>query len=123
MVAGARPWCAARRARWRTSSTRALPAAADGALADGAFGGGWIGYLGYSAGGEALAPAGPRRLPAWWFGWYDNVLVRDRETGQWFFEALWTDARAAALERRFANLVARAGAGHGRAATTSRRSC
>ena len=35
------------------------------ALKDGAFGGGWIGYLGYSAGGEALAPAGPRRLPAW----------------------------------------------------------
>ena len=75
---------------------------------DGAFGGGWIGYLGYSAGGEALAPAGPRRLPAWWFGWYDNVLVRDRATGEWFFEALWTDARAAALERRFADLAARA---------------
>jgi para-aminobenzoate synthetase/4-amino-4-deoxychorismate lyase len=78
------------------------------ALKDGAFGGGWIGYLGYSAGGEALAPAGPRRLPAWWFGWYDNVLVRDRATGEWFFEALWTDARAAALERRFADLAARA---------------
>ena len=78
------------------------------AVKDGAFGGGWIGYLGYSAGGEALAPAGPRRLPAWWFGWYDNVLVRDRATGEWFFEALWTDARAAALERRHADLVARA---------------
>ena len=78
------------------------------AVEDGAFGGGWIGYLGYSAGGEALAPAGPRRLPAWWFGWYDNVLVRDRATGEWFFEALWTDARAAALERRFADLAARA---------------
>ena len=78
------------------------------AVKDGAFGGGWIGYLGYSAGGEALAPAGPRRLPAWWFGWYDNVLVRDRATGEWFFEALWTDARAAALERRFADLAARA---------------
>ena len=78
------------------------------AVADGAFGGGWIGYLGYSAGGEALAPARPRRLPAWWFGWYDNVLVRDRATGEWFFEALWIDARAAALERRFADLAARA---------------
>src|ERR1700733_11626173 len=78
------------------------------AVADGAFGGGWIGYLGYSAGGEALAPARPGRLPAWWFGWYDNVLVRDRATGEWFFEALWTDARAAALERRFADLAARA---------------
>src|ERR1700722_8122072 len=82
-----------------------LPPGRDG---DGAFGGGWIGFLGYSAGGEALAPAGPRRLPAWWFGWYDNVLVRDRATGEWFFEALWTAARAAALERRFADLVARA---------------
>ena len=78
------------------------------AVADGAFGGGWIGYLGYSAGGEALAPARPGRLPAWWFGWYDNVLVRDRATGEWFFEALWTNARAAALERRFADLAARA---------------
>ena len=81
------------------------PLPADG---DGAFGGGWIGYLGYSAGGEALAESGPRRLPAWWFGWYDNVLVRDRATGEWFFEALWTDTRAAALERRHADLVARA---------------
>src|ERR1700729_4319415 len=78
------------------------------AVKDGAFGGGWIGYLGYSAGGEALAPAGPRRLPPWWFGWDDNVLVRDRATGEWFFEALWTDARASALERRYADLVARA---------------
>src|SRR5580692_1549885 len=84
------------------------PGSEVGGAGDGAFGGGWIGYLGYSAGGEALAPAGPRRLPAWWFGWYDNVLVRDRATGEWFFEALWTDARAAALERRFADLAARA---------------
>jgi len=74
------------------------------------FGGGWIGYLGYSAGGEALPPAGPRRLPAWWFGWYDHVLVRERATGQWWFEALWTPGRAAALERRFADLTARAAA-------------
>jgi para-aminobenzoate synthetase / 4-amino-4-deoxychorismate lyase len=78
------------------------------AAGDASFGGGWIGYLGYSAAGEALAPAGPRRLPPWWFGWYDNVLVRERGTGEWFFEALWTDDRAAALERRYADLVARA---------------
>jgi len=75
-----------------------------------AFGGGWIGYLGYSAGGEALPPTGPRRLPAWWFGWYDHVLVRERATGEWFFEALWTRDRADALERRFADLVSRASA-------------
>src|ERR1700733_11105440 len=64
-----------------------FPAVADAAV--GAFGGGWIGYLGYSAGGEALAPARPGRLPAWWFGWDDNVLVRDASAGGGFFEGLW----------------------------------
>ena len=72
-----------------------------------AFGGGWIGYLGYGAGGETLPPNGPRRLPAWWFGYYDHALVRDRATGEWFFEALWTDGRAQALERRFADVSRR----------------
>ena len=75
---------------------------------DPAFGGGWIGYLGYSAGGETLPPTGPRVLPAWWFGFYDHVLHRDRATGQWYFEALWTEARADALEERFAELARRA---------------
>ncbi|HEX7164934.1 MAG TPA: aminodeoxychorismate synthase component I [Trebonia sp.] len=75
---------------------------------DGAFCGGWIGYLGYSAGGEALPPTGPRALPAWWFGYYDHVLRRDRATGEWHFEALWTRQRADALERRYAELVQRA---------------
>jgi para-aminobenzoate synthetase/4-amino-4-deoxychorismate lyase len=75
---------------------------------DRAFGGGWIGYLGYSAGGEALPPTGPRALPAWWFGYYDHVLRRDRATGQWHFEALWTQERAEALERRFDELNCRA---------------
>jgi len=83
--------------------------AADPADAGGAFAGGWIGYLGYGAGGEALPVSGPGRLPAWWFGWYDHVLRRDAATGEWFFEALWTDERAGALERRFAALSARAG--------------
>jgi para-aminobenzoate synthetase / 4-amino-4-deoxychorismate lyase len=75
-----------------------------------AFGGGWIGYLGYSAAGEALPSSGHRRLPPWWFGYYDHVLRRDRATGEWFFEALWTAERADALERRFADLSARAAA-------------
>jgi para-aminobenzoate synthetase / 4-amino-4-deoxychorismate lyase len=94
---------------------RSAPGSLDGVLdapfspADGgAFGGGWIGYLGYSAGGEALPATGPRRLPAWWFGWYDHVLVHERTTGEWFFEALWTRDRADALERRFADLADRA---------------
>src|SRR3984885_10152677 len=75
---------------------------------DRAFGGGWIGYLGYSAGGEALPPTGAGALPAWWFGYYDHVLRRDRTTGQWHFEALWTQERAEALERRFDELNCRA---------------
>jgi para-aminobenzoate synthetase / 4-amino-4-deoxychorismate lyase len=87
----------------------ALPAPAPpdrDAGADPAFGGGWIGYLGYSAAGEALPPAGARRLPAWWFGWYDHVLRRDRATGEWFFEALCTDGEA--MEQRFGDLSRRA---------------
>jgi para-aminobenzoate synthetase/4-amino-4-deoxychorismate lyase len=79
-----------------------------GAAGDGAFRGGWIGYLGYSAGGEALPPTGPRALPPWWFGFYDHVLRRDRATGEWHFEALWTRQRADALEERFAELARRA---------------
>jgi aminodeoxychorismate synthase component I len=75
-----------------------------------AFGGGWIGYLGYSAAGEALPTSGHRRLPPWWFGYYDHVLRRDQATGEWFFEALWTAERGDALERRFADLSARAAA-------------
>jgi para-aminobenzoate synthetase / 4-amino-4-deoxychorismate lyase len=78
---------------------------------DRAFGGGWIGYLGYSAGGEALPPTGPRALPVWWFGYYDHVLRRERATGEWYFEALWTEERAAALEQRYAELTRRAAAG------------
>ncbi|MGH3279278.1 MAG: aminodeoxychorismate synthase component I, partial [Trebonia sp.] len=82
-----------------------------GGAGDGtAFGGGWIGYLGYSADGEALPPSGPRALPAWWFGYYDHVLHRDRVTGEWHFEALWTADRTAALEARFAELARRAAA-------------
>ena len=77
-----------------------------------AFGGGWIGYLGFGHSGKVLpvppAPGGPRQLPAWWFGYYDHVLRRDRSTGRWFFEALWTAGREEALERRFGELCRRA---------------
>jgi para-aminobenzoate synthetase/4-amino-4-deoxychorismate lyase len=86
-----------------------FPPVGDGA-ARAAFGGGWIGYLGYSAGGEALPASGPRRLPAWWFAYYDHALVRDRATGEWFFETLETAERADALDRRFADLSRRASA-------------
>jgi aminodeoxychorismate synthase component I len=76
------------------------------------FGGGWIGYLGYGLADALMdippAPGGPRRLPAWWFGYYDHVLRQDGTSGRWFFEALWTPDRADALERRFDELVGRA---------------
>ena len=76
------------------------------------FGGGWIGYLGFGLAGQVLPvpppPGEPRRLPAWWFGYYDHVLRRDRATGQWAFEALWTPGRGDALERRFGELSRRA---------------
>jgi para-aminobenzoate synthetase/4-amino-4-deoxychorismate lyase len=78
------------------------------------FGGGWLGYLGFGLAGQVLPvpppPGEPRRLPAWWLGYYDHVLRRDRATGRWTFEALWTPGRAAALERRFGELTRWAGA-------------
>jgi para-aminobenzoate synthetase / 4-amino-4-deoxychorismate lyase len=83
-----------------------------------AFGGGWIGYLGFGAASAFLpvppAPGGSRQLPAWWFGYYDHVLRRDRATGRWDFEALWTAERADALEDRFQELSRRAQLGVGR---------
>jgi para-aminobenzoate synthetase/4-amino-4-deoxychorismate lyase len=77
--------------------------------ADTSFGGGWIGYLGFSATERPGPPAGARRLPAWWFGYYDHVVVREQAAGRWFFEALWTPERDEALERRFEDLSGRGG--------------
>ncbi len=72
--------------------------------------GGWIGNLGYRCGGlvERL-PEGPERpvaTPDWWLGFYDHVLRRDTE-GTWWFEALWSDERAGALDARHALLAER----------------
>jgi para-aminobenzoate synthetase/4-amino-4-deoxychorismate lyase len=76
------------------------------------FGGGWIGYLGFGLTKQLLAvppaPGGPRQLPDWWFGYYDHVLRRDRATGRWFFEALWTPERSADLDLRLQELCRRA---------------
>lgn len=81
-----------------------------------AFGGGWIGYLGFGLAGHILpvppAPGGAaRRLPSWWVGYYDHVLRRDRASGRWFFEALRTPQRAGALRARLAELRGRASRG------------
>ena len=54
-------------------------------------------------------PGPPRQLPAWWFGYYDHVLRRDRATGRWMFEALCTPDRVAAVQRRLTELSRRLG--------------
>jgi para-aminobenzoate synthetase / 4-amino-4-deoxychorismate lyase len=68
-----------------------------------AFGGGWVGYLGYGVSRRVHAGT----LPRCWFGYYDHVLVQDPQTGTWTFEAAYTPARASTIEARFAQLSAR----------------
>jgi para-aminobenzoate synthetase/4-amino-4-deoxychorismate lyase len=72
-------------------------------------GGGWFGWLGYGLGArvERLAPPPPRpvALPPFQLAFYDHLLRRDA-SGRWWFEALASDARAAALEARCAQLRA-----------------
>ena len=82
-----------------------------GPAPQGAVGGGWFGYLGYALRDrvEAAAPSPPppRRLPDFALAYYDHLLHADAD-GQWWFEALWTPPRAAALHRRLAALQHRA---------------
>lgn len=56
-----------------------------------AFGGGWIGYLGYQLGAlvESLPPSPPRPTPLahHHLAWYENVLRRDAHLG-WVLESL-----------------------------------
>lgn len=86
------------------------PVSPRGGFLDGFVGGGWFGFLGYRLGGliEALPPP-PRRpspLPGFALAFYDHLLRRDR-AGRWWFEALWTEQRDAALRRRLEELRAR----------------
>ncbi len=68
-----------------------------------AVGGGWLGWLGFGL-GRALEPVPPppprpQPLPAFGLAFYDHVVRCDAD-GRWWFEALHTDARAAALAER-----------------------
>jgi para-aminobenzoate synthetase/4-amino-4-deoxychorismate lyase len=82
--------------------------------ASGAVGGGWFGFLGYGLGAtlEAVPPGPPRPvpLPRFALAFYDHLLRLDA-AGRWWFEALWTDERDAALRERLEVLAARLGAG------------
>ena len=90
----------------------AVPAVADAgeAAAEGAVGGGWFGWLGYALGArvERLAPGPPRPvpLPPFQLAYYDHVLRLDA-AGRWWFEALATPAREAALAAHLEHLRAR----------------
>ncbi len=86
----------------------------EGADEPGAVGGGWFGYLGYGLGGrlEPVPPGPPRPapLPEFALAWYDHLLRLDAE-GRWWFEALWTEERDAALRERRERLAGRLAAG------------
>ena len=79
-----------------------------------AVGGGWFGYLGYSLGAtlEPVPPSPPRpaALPRFALAFYDHLLRLD-SSGRWWFEALWSDARDAALRERLEMLTERVAAG------------
>jgi para-aminobenzoate synthetase/4-amino-4-deoxychorismate lyase len=66
-------------------------------------GGGWFGYLGYNLGArlERIPPPPPRHvpLPDFALAFYDHLLRLDAD-GRWWFEALWTEERSAALDAR-----------------------
>jgi para-aminobenzoate synthetase/4-amino-4-deoxychorismate lyase len=78
---------------------------------EGAVGGGWVGVLGFGLGAlvERVPPPPPRPVPApaARLAFYDHVLHQDAD-GRWWFEALVTPGRAAALDARLAELRARA---------------
>ena len=82
-------------------------------------GGGWVGLLGFALGREdggtippIASPPTREALPAHVLARYDHLLHLDAD-GQWWFEALWTGARAAALDDRLTELRARLARGVG----------
>jgi para-aminobenzoate synthetase/4-amino-4-deoxychorismate lyase len=72
-----------------------------------AVGGGWFGYLGYGLAHDVEdLPTGPPRpvpIPRGRLAFHDHVLRLDSE-GAWWFEALVTETRRAALDERLADL-------------------
>ena len=93
----------ARHQRARHRRARHQPAPPPGVV-----GGGWFGWLGYRLAARVeripLSPHRPVVLPDFHLAYYDNVLRRTPD-GQWWFEALVTDTRRDALERRRADLA------------------
>jgi para-aminobenzoate synthetase/4-amino-4-deoxychorismate lyase len=91
----------------------AQPGCAVNPAAAGAVGGGWFGYLGYELGRSiepiGASPAGRPSLPPFALAFYDHLLRLDGD-GRWWFEALWSSARADALDDRLAELRRRAAA-------------
>jgi para-aminobenzoate synthetase/4-amino-4-deoxychorismate lyase len=87
----------------------AVPAV-DAAGAAGAVGGGWVGYFGFEARHRVEPghppPPRPVPLPDGALAYYDHLLRLDAD-GRWWFEALVTPEREAAVARRRAELVAR----------------
>jgi para-aminobenzoate synthetase/4-amino-4-deoxychorismate lyase len=85
-----------------------LPAVCDAeSVPAGAVGGGWFGWLGYRLGARLeRVPDGPPRpvpMPDFHLAYYDHLLRLDAH-GRWWFEALATDERRPALDRRLAHL-------------------
>ncbi len=80
---------------------------AQGARGTDAVGGGWFGYLGYALGAliERVPPAPPRPVPvaAHGLAFYDHLLRRDA-SGQWWFEALWSERAERRLTARLDRL-------------------
>lgn len=79
---------------------------AETAIASSPVGGGWFGYFGYGLGADIERldpppPPGGPRFPPFSLAFYDHLLHLDRD-GQWWFEALVTPGRAAAIEARLA---------------------
>ncbi len=82
----------------------------EGPIESGAIGGGWFGRLGFplAARIERLHPGPPRpvALPDFALAFYDHVLRADAG-GRWWFEALLTPEREAAIQARREELEAR----------------